>query len=163
IAKALAFDAKVIVMDEPTAALSAVEVSLLFNVIEGLRSHGAAVLFISHRLEEISGLCQRVTVLRDGRWVLSREAGALSSGDLVRAGGNRFRSRGSSPAGARHGDVDRTQRCARLAQAPAASRLHPRRERAALRPRLGGAPAAPLRAHLESGAVALRRQPAEGR
>ncbi len=85
IAKALSFDAKVIVMDEPTAALSAVEVALLFRVVDSLREAGAAVLFISHRIEEIFGLCDRVTVLRDGRWMLSREVAGLTSDQLVRA------------------------------------------------------------------------------
>ena len=61
-------------MDEPTAALSAVEVDRLFGVAEKpARATGAAVLFISHRLEEVFSLCQRVTVLRDGRHVMSRE------------------------------------------------------------------------------------------
>jgi rhamnose transport system ATP-binding protein len=85
IAKALSLDAKVIVMDEPTAALSAVEVDRLFRVTESLRAGGAAVLFISHRLEEVFGLCQRVTVLRDGRYVISRELAGLTADDLVRA------------------------------------------------------------------------------
>jgi rhamnose transport system ATP-binding protein len=85
IAKALSLDAKVIVMDEPTAALSAVEVERLFRVVETLRADGAAVLFISHRLEEVFGLCQRVTVLRDGRFVMSRELAGLIGDDLVRA------------------------------------------------------------------------------
>jgi rhamnose transport system ATP-binding protein len=85
IGKALSLDAKVIVMDEPTAALSAVEVARLFGVVESLHAAGAAVLFISHRLEEVFELCQRVTVLRDGRWVMSNPLGGLSSDDLVRA------------------------------------------------------------------------------
>ncbi|HEY7207752.1 MAG TPA: sugar ABC transporter ATP-binding protein [Gaiellaceae bacterium] len=85
IGKALSLEARVIVMDEPTAALSAVEVSRLFGVVESLRADGAAVLFISHRLEEVFELCQRVTVLRDGRLMLSRELAGLSSDDLVRA------------------------------------------------------------------------------
>jgi rhamnose transport system ATP-binding protein len=85
IAKALSLEAKVIVMDEPTAALSAVEVERLFGVAETLRASGVAVLFISHRLEEVFVLCQRVTVLRDGRLVLSRELAGLSPDDLVRA------------------------------------------------------------------------------
>jgi rhamnose transport system ATP-binding protein len=85
IGKALSLDAKVIVMDEPTASLSAVEVARLFGVVESLRRGGAGVLFISHRLEEIFGLCQWVTVLRDGRLVISRELAGLSAGDLVRA------------------------------------------------------------------------------
>jgi rhamnose transport system ATP-binding protein len=85
VAKALSLDAKVIVMDEPTAALSAVEVERLFGVVETLRDAGAAVLFISHRLEEVFSICRRVTVFRDGRLVLSRELEALSPDDLVRA------------------------------------------------------------------------------
>jgi rhamnose transport system ATP-binding protein len=85
IAKALSLDARAIVMDEPTAALSAVEVARLFRVVESLRADGAAVLFISHRLEEVFELCRRVTVLRDGRLVMSRELEGLTSDDLVRA------------------------------------------------------------------------------
>jgi rhamnose transport system ATP-binding protein len=85
IAKALSLEAKVIIMDEPTAALSAYEVQRLFRVVESLRSSGAAVLFISHRLEEVFKICQRVTVMRDGRRVLSRPLEGLTSDDLVRA------------------------------------------------------------------------------
>ncbi len=85
IAKALSLDARVIVMDEPTAALSAYEVQRLFGVIESLRSSGVAVLFISHRLEEVFATCQRVTVMRDGRRVLSRPVAGLSADELVRA------------------------------------------------------------------------------
>ena len=85
IAKALSLDARAIVMDEPTAALSAVEVARLFEVVRALRAGGAAVLFISHRLEEVFEICQRVTVMRDGRHVLSRELAGLTADDLVRA------------------------------------------------------------------------------
>jgi len=85
IAKALSLDARVIVMDEPTAALSAYEVVRLFGVIAKLRDEGKAVLFISHRIEEIFAICQRVTVMRDGRQVLSRYLAGLGSEDLVRA------------------------------------------------------------------------------
>jgi rhamnose transport system ATP-binding protein len=85
IAKALSLDARIIVMDEPTAALSAVEVARLFEVVRALRASGAAVLFISHRLEEVFEICQRVTVMRDGRPVLGRELAGLQADDLVRA------------------------------------------------------------------------------
>jgi rhamnose transport system ATP-binding protein len=89
IGKALSLDARIIVMDEPTAALSATEVARLFDVTATLRSAGAAVLFISHRLEEVFAICQRVTVMRDGTQVLTRElAGpgpSLTADDLVRA------------------------------------------------------------------------------
>ena len=57
IAKALSFDARVLIMDEPTAALSGPEVERLFAVVRTLREHGAGVLFISHRLEEVSRVC----------------------------------------------------------------------------------------------------------
>ena len=72
IAKALTRDARVLIMDEPTAALSPVEARRLFAVVETLRAEGAAVVFISHRLEEVFAICQRVTVLRDGQVVMSR-------------------------------------------------------------------------------------------
>jgi rhamnose transport system ATP-binding protein len=85
IAKALSLEAKIIVMDEPTAALSATEVDRLFDVARTLRASGAAVLFISHRLEEVFEICQRVTVMRDGRQVLTRELAGLTADELVRA------------------------------------------------------------------------------
>ncbi len=85
VAKALSLDAKVIVMDEPTAALSAVEVDRLFGVVETLRAAGAALLFISHRLEEVFVICRRVTVFRDGRLVLTRELAGVTPDDLIRA------------------------------------------------------------------------------
>jgi rhamnose transport system ATP-binding protein len=85
IAKALSLDARIIVMDEPTAALSAAEVDRLFDVVRALREAGKAVLFISHRLEEIFAICQRVTVMRDGAQVFSRELAGLTADDLVRA------------------------------------------------------------------------------
>src|SRR5580692_8935492 len=85
IGKALSLDARVIVMDEPTAALSAAEVTRLFDVVRTLRGQGAAVLFISHRLEEVFTICQRVTVMRDGRHVLTSDLAGLTAADLVRA------------------------------------------------------------------------------
>ncbi|MET7460603.1 sugar ABC transporter ATP-binding protein [Nonomuraea sp. NPDC005501] len=84
IAKALSRDARVLVMDEPTAALSGAEVARLFSVVEALREHGCAVLFISHRLDEIFALCQRVTTLRDGQWIASEPVAGLTHDDLVR-------------------------------------------------------------------------------
>jgi len=84
IAKALSLDARVLVMDEPTAALSGVEVRRLFAVVRALRERGAAVLFVSHRFDEVFQLCQRVTVLRDGRWVSCDPVGGLSVDEVVR-------------------------------------------------------------------------------
>jgi rhamnose transport system ATP-binding protein len=83
IAKALSFDARVLIMDEPTAALTGSEVARLFSVVRTLREQGAAVLFISHRLEEVFELCQRVTTLRDGAWVASEPVAGLTESDLV--------------------------------------------------------------------------------
>lgn len=85
IAKALSLDAKVLVMDEPTAALTNVEVQRLFEVMGSLRSHGAAVLFISHRLEEVFASCQRVTIMRDGRFVRSASIEDLTVDDIIRS------------------------------------------------------------------------------
>ena len=69
ICKALMADAKVIIMDEPTAALTASETRGLFEVINSLRKKGVSILYISHRMEEIFELCDRITVLRDGEYV----------------------------------------------------------------------------------------------
>lgn len=84
IAKALSFDARVLVMDEPTAALSGVEVERLFTVARALRASGAAVLFISHRFDEVFGLCDRITVMRDGQWVSTDATGDLTVEQVVR-------------------------------------------------------------------------------
>jgi rhamnose transport system ATP-binding protein len=69
IAKAISLDASVLVMDEPTAALSGVEVERLFAVARGLRDEGRALVFISHRFDEVFDLCDTVTVMRDGEYV----------------------------------------------------------------------------------------------
>jgi rhamnose transport system ATP-binding protein len=69
IAKAISLDARVLIMDEPTAALSGVEVDRLFAVARSLRDEGRALLFISHRFDEVFSLCDQVTVMRDGRYV----------------------------------------------------------------------------------------------
>ena len=69
ICKALMADAKVIIMDEPTAALTASETRGLFEVINALRKKGVSIVYISHRMEEIFELCDRITVLRDGQYV----------------------------------------------------------------------------------------------
>jgi ABC-type sugar transport system ATPase subunit len=74
IAKALSLDTRIIVMDEPTSALSESEVEHLFSVIRGLRAHGVGVIYISHRLDEIFTIADRITVLRDGRVVGSGPA-----------------------------------------------------------------------------------------
>ena len=84
IARALIRDARIIVMDEPTAALTAGEVNRLFEIINDLRSRGIAIIYISHRLEEILALADRVVVLRDGRNVGSRPLEELERKELIK-------------------------------------------------------------------------------
>ena len=83
IAKALAADARILVMDEPTAALSAVEADHLFGVVRELRGRGVGVVYISHRLEEVPRIADRVTVMRDGA-VVGQAAPDSPQGELVR-------------------------------------------------------------------------------
>jgi rhamnose transport system ATP-binding protein len=85
IAKALSFSARIFVMDEPTAALSSAEVERLFDVVRTLRKQGAAVLFISHRLEEVFAICQRVTIMRDGRFVRTDPVEDLTVDAIIRS------------------------------------------------------------------------------
>ena len=84
IAKALSFDARVLIMDEPTAALSGPEVERLFKVVRTLREQGAAVLFISHRLEEVFTICDTVTVMRDGAVVHDARIADITPDEMVR-------------------------------------------------------------------------------
>jgi rhamnose transport system ATP-binding protein len=84
IAKALSFDARVLIMDEPTAALSGHEVERLFGVVRALQERDAAVLFISHRLDEIFEICGTVTVLRDGEVTHDGPTSELTTDELVR-------------------------------------------------------------------------------
>jgi rhamnose transport system ATP-binding protein len=75
----------VLIMDEPTAALSSVEVERLFRVIAALRGRGAAIMFISHRLDEVFAICQQVTIMRDGKFVLTEPTGELDVDTIIRA------------------------------------------------------------------------------
>jgi rhamnose transport system ATP-binding protein len=84
IAKAISLDARVLVMDEPTAALSGVEVERLFSVARSLRDGGAAILFISHRFNEVEALCQRVTVMRDGAHISTDMLSEVTIDQIVR-------------------------------------------------------------------------------
>src|SRR2546421_10350082 len=84
IAKALSYGPRILVMDEPTAALAPAEVSVLFARVRQLVGRGLAVLYISHRLEEVFELADRVTVLKDGRRVDTRDVSAVTSVGLVR-------------------------------------------------------------------------------
>jgi rhamnose transport system ATP-binding protein len=84
IAKALGADAKVLIMDEPTASLPEHEVRRLFRVVQDLRSQGVGIVYISHRLEELEELADRVTVLRDGNSVATKPRAELDRAELIR-------------------------------------------------------------------------------
>lgn len=84
IAKALSLDARVLVMDEPTASLSSHEVEKLFVITRQLRERGVAILFVSHRLEEVFELADRVTIMRDGAHVITAPTSTLTSEDIIR-------------------------------------------------------------------------------
>jgi rhamnose transport system ATP-binding protein len=83
IVKALSADARIIVMDEPTAALTPPEVSRLFDIIRSLCARGVAIVYISHRLDEVFDIAQRVTILRDGKHVATERVDALSMSNVV--------------------------------------------------------------------------------
>lgn len=82
-ARALAANARVMILDEPTAALSIGEVESLFGVIDQLRAHGVAMMFVGHRLEEIFRICDRIAILRDGALVDVRPIGELTQRAMV--------------------------------------------------------------------------------
>jgi ribose transport system ATP-binding protein len=83
IAKALALEARILVLDEPTATLTPAEVEHLFHVMRSLRSQGVSIIFISHHLEEIFEICDRITVLRDGAYVGSCAVSEVNQAQLV--------------------------------------------------------------------------------
>ena len=84
IAKALAIDAKLVIMDEPTATLTGQEIEELFTVISNLISRGIAILYISHRLDEIFRIANRITVMRDGKVVATLPREQVDENKLIR-------------------------------------------------------------------------------
>jgi rhamnose transport system ATP-binding protein len=84
IAKSLSVEARVLILDEPTASLSAHEVERLFTIVRQLRARGVAILFVSHRLDEVFVLSDRATVFRDGRHVITTATSELTTADLIR-------------------------------------------------------------------------------
>lgn len=83
IAKALSFNAKILIMDEPTAALPEDEVQKMFDVIEQLKSNGVAIVYVSHRMKEIVAIADKVTVLRDGVKVSTRTLNETSEDQII--------------------------------------------------------------------------------
>src|SRR5215475_4434794 len=84
IAKALSVKSKIIIMDEPSAILTDRELSELFDLIGRLKQQNVAVIYISHRLEEIFKICERVTVMRDGKTIQTEAAGKLNQDQIIR-------------------------------------------------------------------------------
>ena len=85
VARALAFDCRVLVLDEPTTALTSAEADHLFRVLDDLTTRGVTILYVSHRLPEVFRLCERISVLRDGQHVGTYERSAVTPDDVVRA------------------------------------------------------------------------------
>ncbi len=83
IAKAIALDARILVMDEPTAALTSNEVENLFKLIVDLKSRGIGIVYVSHRMDEIFRLADRITVMRDGKYIDTRPTAQLTRGKLI--------------------------------------------------------------------------------
>src|SRR5207342_1017194 len=84
IAKAISLDASLLIMDEPTAALSGVEVERLFTVARSLRDEGRAIIFISHRFDEVFDLCDTITVMRDGAYISTDPIAEVTVDEIVR-------------------------------------------------------------------------------
>jgi rhamnose transport system ATP-binding protein len=114
IAKAISLDVRVLIMDEPTAALSAHEVDRLFRQVRSLKESGVAVLFITHRLDEIFAVSDRISVFRDGRHISTRPVSDVTEDSLVREMVGRdpsdFFARGDHPEGEVLLRVDRLSR-----------------------------------------------------
>lgn len=84
IAKALHNDVKVLIMDEPTSALTITETQVLFRIIKSLKERGVSIVYISHRMEEIFEICDKVTVLRDGKCIATKNISEVSVDDVVK-------------------------------------------------------------------------------
>ena len=84
IAKAVSYDSKIIVFDEPTSSLTETEVEHLFRIINMLRSRGCGIIYISHKMEEILRISDDVTIMRDGQWVATRPAAELTMDEIIR-------------------------------------------------------------------------------
>lgn len=83
IAKSLSFDSEVLIMDEPTSALTESEIDELFTVIHTLRDRGVAIIYISHRLEELKHIVDRISIFRDGRYVSTDEYSSITMEEIV--------------------------------------------------------------------------------
>ncbi len=107
VAKALAFDARMLIMDEPTAALNQAEVDDLFRIIDDLRAHGVAVVYISHKMAELKRISDRMTILRDGRYIATVATAETKLDDVIAMMVGRELEQGAAaaPAGGAGGEV----------------------------------------------------------
>ncbi len=83
IAKAFSYDAKIVIMDEPTSSLTEKEVNHLFKIINKLKDKGCGIVYISHKMEEIFQLCDEITILRDGQWVATRPLKGMTMDQII--------------------------------------------------------------------------------
>ncbi|QCU76984.1 sugar ABC transporter ATP-binding protein [Citricoccus sp. SGAir0253] len=101
VARALAADARVLILDEPTASLTDTEITDLFAVLRGLRAEGVGIVYVSHRLEEVFELCDRVTIMRNGSTITTRDVADITIDEVIstmvgRAQGELFPARGTA-------------------------------------------------------------------
>ena len=125
IAKALRKRCRLLILDEPTAALETREIERLFAVLARMKSQGTAIIYVSHRLDEVVALADRCTVLRDGRVAAMSRRGAFAVGDLVQA--MTGRAEANISADARRAGRDPARRCRRAAGRDPAARQRGRR------------------------------------
>jgi methyl-galactoside transport system ATP-binding protein len=102
IAKAVSYDSKIIVMDEPTSSLTEKEVAHLFRIIDKLKKKNVGIIYISHKMEEILKISEEVTIMRDGQWIATKEAKELTTDMIInmmvgRDLSNRFPERANKP------------------------------------------------------------------
>ncbi len=83
IAKAFSYDAKIVIMDEPTSSLTEKEVNHLFKIINKLKDKGCGIVYISHKMEEIFQLCDEITILRDGQWVATQQLKGMTMDQII--------------------------------------------------------------------------------
>jgi len=84
IAKAVSYNSKLIVMDEPTSSLTEKEVGHLFNIIRSIRAKGVSVIYISHKMEELEQICDEVTIMRDGKWIDTRMVKDITTDEIIK-------------------------------------------------------------------------------
>lgn len=83
IAKAFSYNAKIVIMDEPTSSLTEKEVNHLFTIIRKLKERGCGIVYISHKMEEIFQLCDEITILRDGQWIATQPLEGLTMDQII--------------------------------------------------------------------------------